>query len=126
MKTLLSTLFVLFVVCAHSNEPNSNMHLSRFIADLFVEETTGYLEPATTTKDGSHLNTIVLPSYYDFDLVRLSTRNIVNKYKDLTVRLQWRALDADNSFYTLLNLEYDNEIITVSIMYYHNKVFVLI
>ena len=61
---------------------------SRLFAAKFVEETNGFIQNKGETNK-TYIHYIQMPSFYDFDLVRMSSRRIVNRFSDVKMALPW-------------------------------------
>jgi len=64
--------------------------INQIITGDIIEETTGYLDIEQWTDSGSYASRIGLPSFYDFDLVRMSVNKVIKSYSDLIIVQQWK------------------------------------
>ena len=87
MKNLILMLivFISFTVSAQDEK-----FINKVLTNDIIEETTGYLDVEHWTDSGSYASRIGLPSFYDFDLVRMSVNKVIKSYSDLVIVQQWK------------------------------------
>ena len=102
MKTLFSFLFACISIVVVAQ--NEYIDINKFMTHKVIEECNGYLDK--TEHDGDvYINQVGPPSFYNFDLVRMDIKSIVNEYSDVHVISPWTKSDSDSYFYTMLLCE---------------------
>lgn len=78
---------------------------TKILAYDIVEQSDGYIFKAD--EDLKHEEYIIyvisLPEYYDFDLVRMSVKKVVDSYSDISFHKPWMLTD-DNTYGCILRL----------------------
>ena len=97
--------------------------VNKIFANEIIEETTGYLDREEVKDNQSYFSIIVPPSYYDFDLVRMSVSAVVKKFSDISVAEQWKKTDG-GYFTTFLLYEEKDILILITYAPGMNKIIV--
>jgi len=90
MKRIVLLLFILFMAVGTQASPPA------YFIDQVIEEADGVLL-TKEVNDDIVIYRVRVPSYYDFDLVRMSLKRIMDKYSDVTFSQIWH-LDEDKDY----------------------------
>ena len=84
------TVFVIIMLLAMTAQAQKEETYGKFFADRFTNEINGYIFGRDRTEE-IYSSFIRPPEFYDFDLIRMVSRRIVNSFSDVKVLKSWEA-----------------------------------
>lgn len=107
MKTLI---FIFLIFCASPLSSQPPTCVAKTVTLLLIEETNGYLGGSTVVFGDNKMFLVRTPAYYNFDLVRLSLRIILQQHPEMYTMTPWTRRD-HNTFYTIIGIEHTQVLI---------------
>ena len=99
MKTIVK-MFAVLVLFLFATETQSQTRMNQvctFMSNQIIEKVDGFIADNVITDNGSTLTYVGIPDYYDFDLVRMSIKNLIDGYSDIRVVSPWSLKDGKYS-----------------------------
>ena len=115
-KIILLMLFmgITMIITAQDFKKCTNYKLAHFLTKLLVEETNGYISEEYLHNKEWIIISVGLPSFYNFDLIRMDVAKIMRSYSDINTIQQWSPMSIENAYSYGISIDNYDDIILIS------------